>query len=151
MSRSFSRTFISVAIAGFNLWHSVHAQPAPPNRALSLNGDDAFVKLPSNSFTNLSAATIETWVKVNKLGSWSRVFDFGKEGNVVALTQHDQSTALSLEIRPKGIPSNNGLPPFDLRIEDLFTTNQWMHFAVVMGDVETRLYYNGMDLGKSVV
>ena len=70
------------------LFHPVSlcSRATPPRQIArsSLDGDGAFVKLPGNSFTNLGAATIETWVKVNKQGSWSRVFDFGKEGNVVA-------------------------------------------------------------------
>ncbi|GEM_PF-881095 len=129
------------------IFSSATAQTENPNRVLELNGSGGYLALPSNAFTNLETATIETWVRIDQRGNWSRIFDFGKQMNMVALTQYLGSDDLALEIRTQDLPSVNGQAPYNLVLPELFRTNQWMHFAVVMDEKETRLYFNGMLAG----
>ena len=55
------------------------------NSNLVLNGSTAFVDLPNNLFTNLTAVTFEAWFTDNGSGGWARIWDFGNstggEGN----------------------------------------------------------------------
>ncbi|MBI5387135.1 MAG: lamin tail domain-containing protein [Verrucomicrobia bacterium] len=45
--------------------------------AVVLNGSSAYVDLPNNLVTGLTAVTFETWVVNNGSGNWARIFDFG--------------------------------------------------------------------------
>lgn len=48
-----------------------------PEKVLALEGKETCVELPPNIFTNLTAATIETWVKCAPAGFNQRFFTFG--------------------------------------------------------------------------
>jgi len=54
--------------------------PAPaPNRVLELDGTNSYVRLPVEVFKNLPEATIEGWVKWERLRTHSRFFDYGEQ------------------------------------------------------------------------
>src|ERR1043166_2115603 len=61
-------------LAGTN---SLAIGPSGINHVLSLNGEDSYVELPVGSLTNLTEATVEGWLKWERLGKYSRFFDFG--------------------------------------------------------------------------
>ena len=56
-----------VVFAGLLLLTSLspraHAQPAPPNRVLELDGHGSYVELPPNIFKDLEEATVNGWEK----------------------------------------------------------------------------------------
>ena len=56
------------------------------------------VELPRNLFDRTTKATIEVWVKWNRFNKWSRVFDFGREGNAVVLQIEKTSNTLNYRI-----------------------------------------------------
>ena len=47
------------------------------NNAVNLNGTTNYVSLSNNLTTNLSDFTIATWVYLNSVTVWTRIFDFG--------------------------------------------------------------------------
>ncbi|MBN2506876.1 MAG: lamin tail domain-containing protein [Verrucomicrobia bacterium] len=60
--------------------------------AAVLNGSSAYVDLPNNLVTGLTAVTFEAWVTDNGSGNWARIFDFGNntagEGGAGTGTQY---------------------------------------------------------------
>src|SRR6185369_959666 len=47
--------------------------------AVNLNGSSQYVALPSGLITGLNDFTIATWVYLNSVNNWSRIFDFGAD------------------------------------------------------------------------
>jgi len=56
----------------------VAQQPASTVQVLDLDEKDSYVELPPNIFNDLTEATIEGWMKWDRLGHWLRFFDCGK-------------------------------------------------------------------------
>jgi hypothetical protein len=44
---------------------------------VSLSGSTQYVTLPTGVVSGLNEFTIATWVKLNSVSNWSRLFDFG--------------------------------------------------------------------------
>jgi hypothetical protein len=104
---------------------------------LYLDGRDAYVSLPPDLFSGLSETTIEAWVKWDKILKWSRIFDFGREGNAVVLQSEKSSRTLNFVIwdrdgRRRGLELRNAIP-----------TGEWFHVAAVCGRSGMRLYLDG--------
>src|SRR5690349_19376522 len=54
------------------------AQPAAAgNKVLQLDGKKNYVQLPPNIFDSLTEATVEGWIKWDRLRRTDRFFDFG--------------------------------------------------------------------------
>jgi hypothetical protein len=49
------------------------------NHVLYLDGNKSYVRLPSNAFDGLDEATVEGWVRWEKLTKGARFFDFGNQ------------------------------------------------------------------------
>lgn len=47
------------------------------NNAVSFDDANSYLLLPSGLCSQLSSFTVSSWVKMNSLANWSRVFDFG--------------------------------------------------------------------------
>ncbi len=56
--------------------------PAAPSGADDPNDAVSYVQLPANLISDHESITIESWIRIDKLQMWARLFDFGgKEGN----------------------------------------------------------------------
>ncbi len=115
-----------------------HAQTT---NVLYLNGQGAHVTLPTTLFHQFSEATIETWVKWEQIQNWSRIFDFGREGNAVVLQSEKSSRTLNFAIYDRNgnrhrIQANNAIP-----------VGQWFHVAATCGAQGMALYINGERVG----
>src|SRR5215831_366159 len=119
----------------------IPAQAAKPatttNHVLDLDGDGSYVELPSNIFTNLTAATVEGWVKWRRLSGYSRFFEFGRQSNEAAVFTHDHSPDLRFNLYPANAPRQV------LRVNGAVRTNEWLHIAAVSGPGGMKLYLNG--------
>src|SRR6185295_14453188 len=116
------------------------AQNPPPsatNHVLDLDGEGSYVELPPNIFTNLSAATVEGWVKWRRLVGYSRFFDFGRASNDVSVITHDHSPDLRFNLYPANAPRRV------LRVNGAVKTNEWLHIAAVSGPGGMKFYLNG--------
>src|SRR5262245_50073485 len=79
LSRWLPSSIIGLLIVffGFHLAR-LQAQPATlTNRVLHLDGTNSYVELPPNIFDTLTQATVEGWVKWERVRSTERFFDFG--------------------------------------------------------------------------
>src|SRR5262245_13459622 len=76
----------------------IFAASAAENRVLQLAGKDCYVELPPNVCTNLTEATIEGWMKWERLGHWLRFFDAGKAEQAVIITEANLTPDLQFDI-----------------------------------------------------
>ena len=51
------------------------------SNAVSLNGTNQYVALPSGVVAGDNAITVAAWVNLNSVSNWSRIFDFGSGTN----------------------------------------------------------------------
>src|ERR1041384_218244 len=68
------------------------------NRVLELDGKGSYVQLPPDIFNELTEATVEGWVKWERLGNWMRFFDFGQENQTMLIGNQNTSSTLSFEL-----------------------------------------------------
>ena len=115
------------------------------NKGISLNGTDAYVKLPENVIYGLYNMTISTWVNPEEVVNWARVFDFGngKESPPypnLFLTVHssDGNTRLAYEDGDNS-HLNTGA----------FTTNTWTHIAITIEGSKAVMYVNGTKVAEN--
>jgi Concanavalin A-like lectin/glucanases superfamily len=109
-----------------------------PNRVLQLDGDDSYVQLPPNIFNHLTNATIEGWVKWDRLGNWMRFFDFGRANQTMVIGNKGMSSTLAFELFDA-----KGQRQGDVDVPDVLVAGQWFHIAVVTGKGGVRIYVNG--------
>ena len=113
------------------------------NRVLELDGTNSFVELPPNIFNELTEATVEGWVKWNRIGNSTRFFDFGGrgkpgEGRAMLIGNASGKPDLRFEFWDA-----SGRSQVDLQVANLLRTNWWNHIAVVTGPGGVRIYLNG--------
>src|SRR5262245_38384693 len=77
------------------------ARVAGGNRVLELDGKNAYVELPRNIFTNLTAATVEVWAKWDALQGYSRVFEFGASYQSMSVFNHGTTPDLRFNLYPQ--------------------------------------------------
>jgi len=120
----------------------LHSQPAPPaNRVLQLDGTNSYVELPPNIFDSLTQATVEGWVKWDRLRSTDRFFDFGDRNR-------------EMYVRPDGEQLNYMACAADgvrnrIEVAGILHPNEWCHIAAVSGPGGAKLYFNGVLLGTN--
>jgi len=117
-----------------------HAQ----NRVLQLDGEGDYVQLPSNVFSDLDEATVESWVKWEEFGYYSQPWGFGsgQTWNVMCLTNREYLNSLQFSIYDKE-KLHRILVPSVLR------RSQWCHIAAVSGPAGMHLYLNGVLIGQN--
>ena len=106
-------------------------------QAIRFDGFGSHVELPSGIFGEEANATIEAWVKWEQFNEWSRVFDFGVEGNAVVVQNNKKSSQINFRIW-----DNKG-KQHGVRAKDAVLANTWHHIAVVCGTGGMRIYVDG--------
>jgi hypothetical protein len=113
--------------------------PGEINNALSLNGTNNYISLPSGVVMTATNFTISAWVNLNALASWQRIFDFGT-GTTVYMFLSPQSGGGNLRFSittsgPGGEQQINAPSPL--------ATGAWTHVAVTLSGSTGTLYVNG--------
>lgn len=105
------------------------------SNAVSLNGIDAFVQLPS-TVSHHQEMTIATWVYWKGGDSWQRVFDFGNgESETMFLTACSDENQLQFCISAGGSEQN--------LYGEMLTKNEWSQVAITISQSEMCMYVNG--------
>jgi tetratricopeptide (TPR) repeat protein len=104
---------------------------------LQFDGKSGYVELPQNIFDQLPQATIEAWVKWERFGKYSRVFDFGREKNSVALQNEKTSSNIIFAIFDRNGKRHR------IREKKVLSQGAWHHIAAVCGPGGMELYIDG--------
>ncbi len=116
------------------------------DNGMSLDGTDDYASLPSGPVAGLTNFTIHTWVYLDTISDWSRVFDFGTGTSTsMFLTPRAGGTG---KVRfaittggPGGEQQINGTSPLP--------SGDWTHVAVTLDGSVGTLYVNGVAVGTN--
>src|SRR5262249_25126358 len=91
--------------------------PSDEEMGLSLDGTNSYVELPPNIFNELNEATVEAWMKLDRIGSQdSTLFSFGSEEHDMFVSTHDDTARLKFVIYDAvGVRHGWGGPNQDFR------------------------------------
>lgn len=124
------------ALSGGAAWVAGHA-----GNALDLNGSTGYASLPAGIVSGLNDFTISTWVKMDSLSDWSRIFDFGTgTNNYMFLTPRSGDNVLRFAITTSGNGTEQQLNA------PVLPTGVWKHVAVTLTGTTGRLYVDGVQV-----
>ncbi len=112
--------------------------------AVSLNGTNQYLTLPTGVVSSLTTCTIAMWVNLDATTAWSRLFDFGTgTTKYMFLTANSGSTA-RFAITTNGTGSEQ-------RINGTGTLpiGGWHHVAVTLAGAVGTLYIDGVQVGQN--
>lgn len=111
--------------------------------AVALDGLDDHVSLPGGVVSGHADLTISTWVMMDNVSAWSRIFDFGTgTDNYMFLTpRNGWSDSVRFAIRTPGVGEQviDGTAPLSAGV--------WNHVAVILSGSVGTLYVNGVAVG----
>ncbi|RVT79762.1 T9SS type A sorting domain-containing protein [Flavobacterium sufflavum] len=114
---------------------------------VGFNGSStSYITLKDGVVEGLNDFTISTWVKLNSLSNWSRIFDFGDStGSWMALEAANGSGKLSYEIVTSGQTKNT------LSSQYTMPLNQWVHLAYVQEGNIGKIIVDGVEVASGAV
>ncbi|MEV0268075.1 beta-L-arabinofuranosidase domain-containing protein [Hamadaea sp. NPDC050747] len=113
--------------------------------AVDLNGSTGYVTLPSGILAGAAATTIATWVRIDTLSTWSRLFDFGSSTSVnMFLTPRSSSGTARFAITTSGSGGEQRI-----NAPAALPTGAWTHVAVTLNGAVGILYVNGAEVARS--
>jgi hypothetical protein len=112
--------------------------------AVNLDGSNDYVTLPSGIMSAISSFTIATWVKLDTIGNWARIFDFGTGTGVnMFLTPKSSSNTIRYAITISGSGGEQQINGAAL------LTGTWQHVAVTLNGTIGIMYVNGVEVGRN--
>lgn len=107
--------------------------------ALKLNGTStSYATLPTGIVSTLTDFTISSWVKMDALANWMRVFDFGLGTSKYMFLSVQTGSAGSVRFAIKNGGSEQGMT-YNFAIP----INVWTHFAITQSGNTCSMYING--------
>ena len=126
--------FLLALVTGFT------AQPIgaaePTNSVLHFDGNGSYLELPPHSLDGYKAITVEAWVRPERLGYYTRFFEFGTQKDRLVSAWDGNFNVHSSSV---GMTWNGNANGFISRLEN----NGWMHLAVVSDGKSFSGYING--------
>lgn len=118
-----------------------YAEGRKETQAISLNGTDAFLQLPTG-LTNHEEITVSTWIKWEGGSTEQRIFSFGDgEDNHISLIPKANNGQMRLVIAQNGQ---------ETAIEtEALPTSEWTYVTVTLGKHGAALYQNGEKVGET--
>jgi hypothetical protein len=114
--------------------------------AVDLDGTNGYVALPAGAVSSAEAITFATWVNLDTVSTWSRIFDFGSgTSKYMFLTPKNGATGtIRFEIR-------NGNAFSQIDGAAALPTGGWHHVAVTLDGSTGTLYVDGQKVGSNSV
>ncbi|MFD0671425.1 DUF5695 domain-containing protein [Cohnella sp. GCM10027633] len=113
--------------------------------AVTLNGTNGYVSMPSGIANGATSVTIATWVKATSLSNWTRIFDIGTgTSNYMFLSPQPGGAGLRFAITSSGNGSEQ-----QINSTTAFPTGVWKHVAVTISGSTGRLYVDGVQVGTN--
>ncbi len=116
------------------------------DNGVALDGTDDYVSLPTGVVAPLGDFTIATWVYLDSVANWARIFDFGT------------GTTSNMFLTPKngandfvrfGITTTGGSGEDQIDGTATLPTGVWTHVAVTLEGPVGILYVNGVEVGRN--
>lgn len=102
----------------------------------------SYGRLPAGAVSSLSTFSIGSWVKMNALSTWMRLFDFGSSTTKYMFLTPQAGLSGGKSIVRYAIKNGSGAEQ-SLSFNYSFPLNTWVHLAVTQSDTLTTLYING--------
>jgi signal transduction histidine kinase/DNA-binding response OmpR family regulator/ligand-binding sensor domain-containing protein/protocatechuate 3,4-dioxygenase beta subunit len=119
---------------------------AAPTMALRLGGK-SYVELPSNIFNELTEATVEGWIKWDRLESAGDLFDFGKLDSEMWISPRGgNGGGTTADLSANVVQGRQGK---NISVANVLRSNEWFHIALTSGSQGMRLFLNGMLVGTN--
>ncbi|GIF50705.1 hypothetical protein DFJ67_1882 [Asanoa ferruginea] len=113
--------------------------------AVSLNGTTAYVSLPSGILAGATAFSIATWVRVNTLANWARLFDFGSgSGTNMFFVPRNGGGVARYAITAGGAGAEQRIDA-----PSALPAGVWTHVAVTHTGNLGVLYVNGVEVARN--
>ncbi|WP_237163150.1 DUF5695 domain-containing protein [Paenibacillus sp. BIHB 4019] len=126
----------NATLSGTTAWVAGHS-----GNALDLNGTSGYASLPTGIVSAVNDFTISTWVKLDTISDWSRIFDFGTGTNAnMFLTPRAGGSGLRFAITSSGNGAEQQLNATAL------PTGVWKHVAVTLSGTTGRMYVDGVQV-----
>ena len=114
--------------------------------AVSLNGTNQYVALPTGAVASLNNFTISAWVNLSTVSTWARVFDFGTgTTNYMFLTPKCGGTGV---VR-FAITTSGSAGEQQINGQAALPASAWTHVAVTLAGSVGILYVNGVEVGRN--
>jgi uncharacterized protein len=114
------------------------------NNAVSMSGSTQYVSMPTGIVSTLNDFSIATWVKLNAVTTWTRIFDIGTGTTVNMFLTPTSGTAIRFAITTGGSGSEqriNGTAALP--------SGTWKHVAVTLSGSTGVLYVDGVQVGTN--
>jgi autotransporter-associated beta strand protein len=117
-------------------------------QALKLDGTaTSYATLPTDIVSTLNDFTISSWVKMDALANWMRVFDFGSGTSKYMFLSVQSGTAGQVRFAIK----NGGSVDYGISYNFATPLNTWTHFTVTHSGNTYSLYINGTFVASNTV
>lgn len=137
---------------GIDAWGANHASLAGTaardtgywGRSLKLDGTaNAYATLPAGIVNTLSDFTISTWIKLDAVSTWMRLFDFGNGSATNMFLTIQAGISNGMSIVRYAIKNNNSAEQ-QVSTNQLLPLNTWMHMAITQSGNTCSIYINGI-------
>lgn len=114
------------------------------NNAVNLSGSNQYVRLPAGLVGGLNNFTIATWVKLDTVSVWSRIFDFGTGTTTNMFLTPSAGSTIRFAITTGG----NGAEQ-QINGRAVLSAGSWKHVAVTLSGNLGILYVDGVEVGRN--
>ena len=113
--------------------------------AVNLDGTDDYIALPAGVVSNANTATVATWVNLDTLSNWTRIFDFGSGTSTYMnlIPKNGANSKIRFTIQ------NNGSSQQIIDGTSALATGGWHHVAVTLNGATGILYVDGVEVGRN--
>jgi uncharacterized protein len=113
--------------------------------AVNLSGTSQYVALPSGILAGAAACTVATWVRLDTVTNWQRLFDFGTGTGVnMFLTPRSSGGTARFAVTTGGSGGEQRI-----NAPAALPTGTWTHVAVTLGGGLGVLYVNGSEVARN--
>jgi len=133
--------FLLALVTGFT------AQPVsaaePTNSVLHFDGNGSYLELPSHCLDGYKAITVEAWVRPERLGLFTRFFEFGNQNDRLVANWQYSSGGYVVRAHSEALGGSGMLVGFQKGFLSRYESNGWIHLTVVSDGNRIQSYLNG--------